>query len=322
MVNNGAPSMVLKMSGLPMSPTSKTALREQVDSLTTGSNQRRLVVLDPDQVLEPMGFNHADLELLAQKKWTTQEIAAAYMIPTYMLGDSEKLSRSNATELSLTFIQNTLLPITRQLEVELKRKLIPANSPAHIAFDLRERLRGDFSSQLEAFSVGAQNGFYTRNQILRQLGEDPIDGPEGDLLTVQVNMTNLANMLPGVTPPEEQNGPDDTSPSKLTDPTDATRYFLPMVADAVRRTLAGETATRALGAVTESIASLIAANVGVEPGTQRMIDFLNRLESRATTWDEAHVDNIAAEFLKSATRAFTFGFHEDAAAKAVLDGAR
>ena len=81
MTNDGAPGLILtNNSPLPMSPTDGHTARADLEALTTGSNRRRAIILDQQMKLEPLGFNSADLDLLAQKKWTTQEIAAAYMI--------------------------------------------------------------------------------------------------------------------------------------------------------------------------------------------------------------------------------------------------
>jgi HK97 family phage portal protein len=322
MVNNGSPSLILKMSGAAMSPEDKTRARQDFESIATGSNQRRLLVLDPDQALEPLGFNHADLELLQQRKFTRDEVAAAYFIPSYMLGDSEKLTRGNATELSLGFVQNTLLPITRQLEVEFKRKLIPQASAAHISFDLRERLRGDFAATLEAFSVGRQNGFYSTNEVRRELGEDPI-GPEGDVYTVQVNMTNLANMLPGKADDDgqlDQNGSDDTPPTSLNDGTtegtamrNLKTAYLPLFRDAVTRSVNGGNVSASFGPALESLAEL--RKIDDEDKAQLLADMLTKIETRSSKWVLDNVDSIAATELQKAVRSIVFAIHEQAARK-------
>jgi len=194
MVNSAIPSLILHNKNvLPMSPEDKAQARSDFEVLNSGSNRRRVAVLDNDFEVQTLGFNNVDMELLSARKFTRDEIAAAYGVPSWMVGDTEKLTSASAVQLALAFIQNTIAPLCKLLEVEMKRKLIPANSTGHIAFDLRERLKGDFASTLQAFSVGLQNGFYSRNDVRREIGEDPI-GPEGDVYTVQVNMTNLSNL--------------------------------------------------------------------------------------------------------------------------------
>jgi hypothetical protein len=67
----------------------------------------------------------------------------------------------------------------------------------------------------------------------------------------------------------------------------------------------------------ESIADLTADTAGVEPDTQRMIDHLTKLETRAGKWTADNAETIAPDELRKAVRAFVFGAHEQAA-KVVL----
>jgi HK97 family phage portal protein len=323
MVNNAVPSMALTNSSpLPMKSVDKTKAREDWEILQTGSNQRRIAVLDQGWKLEPLGFNNVDLELLASRKFTRDEIAAAYGVPSWMVGDTEKLTSASAIQLALAFIQNTIAPLCKLLETEMKRKLIAATSTAHIAFDLRERLKGDFASTLQAFSVGLQNGFYSRNDVRRELGEDPI-GPEGDLYTVQINMTNLKNMVAGKPAPAIPDGTqaefdadqdDDVNTPSLRHMKTA---FLPLFRSSVQRSLNGEPVAKTFGPVLESLAELRQIDGNVE----LVADLLAKIETRSTKWGN-DIKAAAALELNKGVRAIVFSAHEQQAKKelAVIDG--
>ena len=147
------------------------------------------------------------------------------------------------------------------------------------------------------------------------------------MYTVQVNMTNLANMLPGASDDEgqqDQNGSDNVKPTSFDDTTDATSRslktaFSRLMVDAVRRVTSGEPSTRALGALLESIQDSVSTTVGVEPDSTRLVDYLTRLESRAAKWTaDSDVETIASDEMRRALKAFVFGAHEDRA-KVVLN---
>ncbi len=316
-VNSAVPSVALiNKSGLPMAPNSKTAAREDWEKLQTGSNQRRIAILDSDFDIKPLSFNNTDLELLQSRKFTRDEIAAAYGVPSWMVGDTEKLTSASAIQLALAFIQNTIAPLCKLLETEMKRKLIPATSTAHIAFDLRERLKGDFASTLQAFSVGLQNGFYSRNDVRRELGEDPI-GPEGDLYTVQVNMTTLekiagepAPAIPDGTQAEfDADQDDDVNTPSLRHMKTA---YLPLFRNAVTRSLNGEPVAATFGPALESMAEL--RNAG--DNTELIANLLQKIEQRFAKWG-TDIEQIASVELTKSVRALIFSVHE-AAAKAEL----
>jgi hypothetical protein len=123
-----------------------------------------------------------------------------FRVPPSMVGDVTKLSNNNAIQQNLSFVVDTLRPYLCRFEQEIIRKLLPDtgrnSGKYYVQFDVRERLRGDFKTEAEGFSLGKQWGFLTTNMILEELGENPI-GPEGDILWAPVNMTNAKNLLPG-----------------------------------------------------------------------------------------------------------------------------
>jgi len=334
MVNNAVPSMALiNKSDLEMSPESKHAARADWETLQSGSNRRRIAILDRQFEIQPLGFNNVDMEMLASRKFTRDEIAAAYGVPSWMVGDTEKLTSASAVQLALAFIQNTIAPLCKLLETEMKRKLIPANSTGHISFDLRERLKGDFASTLQAFSVGLQNGFYSRNDVRRELGEDPINGPEGDLYTVQVNMTNLSNMLktdPATSDTDGATTPADGSLSEFDADEDddvntpslrsMRTVYLPLMRDAVTRSVK-EGNVAFFGPVLESLCEL--RQISDEDKANLLTDMLVNIERRLKKWTAGNVDidveNISAVELSKAIRSIVFASHE-AQAKAELVG--
>lgn len=311
-VNNAIPSAVLTVPGT-LSPEDRARAREDWNVLQTGANTKRMAILDEGYKLEPLGMSSQDAELLASRKFTRDEIAAAYMIPTFMLGDSEKMTHGNAVQLSLSFVQNTLMPICKQIETELKRKLIPVGSPAHIAFDLRERLRGDFATTMTAYSTGRQNGFYSVNDVRRELGEDPI-GPEGDVYTVGVNMTNLSNLLiPGFNAPQvdtgDGDGDENSGPTAIRSAT--------AIAEAAHSVIGKKmTALDAVASLLNPLAERISRRVGAPIDKQRMVDHMTRLESRSRQWNAdsvQDVETILSAEVKKATKAFTFAAYESRA---------
>lgn len=319
MVNSAIPSLIVKTGGsLPLDPVSKTKAREDFERLNSGSSQRRVAILDPGFEVQPLGFSHVDLELLQARRFTMQEIASAYGVPAWMLGDTEKLTSASAIQLALAFIQNTIAPLAKLFTSEMQRKLIPANSPAHIAADLRERLKGDFASTLEALSVGRQNGFYSVNDCRRELGEDPI-GPEGDVYTVQVNMTNLENMVKGKPALDGSLSQfDDEEDDDIDTPTLRNRYanmtaYQPLFRNAVTRSVNGESVASVFGPVLESMLGLRAGQISEDDATQLLADMLTKIEARAKRWQADNVEEIAAQELTRSVKSIVFGVHEIAA---------
>jgi len=312
MVNNTVPSVaIMNKAQQRLSPEAKTQAREDWERLQSGSNRRRAAILDGDYSIQPLGFNNVDMEMLASRKFTRDEIAAAYGVPSWMVGDTEKLTSASAVQLALAFVQNTIAPLCKLLETEMKRKLIPATSSAHISFDLRERLKGDFASTLQAFSVGLQNGFYSRNDVRRELGEDPIPGAEGDAYTVQINMTTLSNLVNGKVAPDATS-PDGTQADFDADEgedvnTPMLRAYLPLMRDAVTRSLIGGNVAASFGPIIESLMQMR----GFTDETNTLLaDMLTKIEKRSRKWDAGQIEQHANDELQRSIRSVIFASHE------------
>lgn len=191
--NNAVPALAIS-SPNKYKPEDKMQMRHDWESLQTGPSQGRIAILDNGMTIEKLGLSAEDSELLASRSFSRSEIAAAFRVPASMVGDLTRLSNSNHEQQSLSFVQDSLTPILKRIEVEFRRKLLPpaANgkpNTSFIQFDLRERLRGDFASVMSGYAVGKQNGFYSTNDIRKELGENPI-GPIGDVYWAPVNMQN------------------------------------------------------------------------------------------------------------------------------------
>jgi len=317
--NNSVPALVLTVPG-KMKAEDKTKARTDWEEMNLGANQRRVSILDGGMGVETLGLSNDDQELLASRAFSRQEIAAAFRVPPNMVGDMTRLSNSNHEQQSLSFVTDSLTPILKRIEVEFKRKLLPPApngkpNTTVIMFDLRERLRGDFQSTMNAFGTGRQWGFYSVNDVRRELGEDTI-GPEGDVYLTPVNMVNSDKTLE--TPPV-QTQPVDNNP--VQDQPIRTAHFLSITRDAVGRVCKRD--KRDLGTVCQIFEPLVTAIAGaVAPDTtwdssRAVAAFLTKLSDRAVTWT-GDMDVIAADELRRATKALTLVAYRDTAEQRAL----
>ena len=98
----------------------------------------------------------------------------------------------------LQFLTISLRPYLGKLEAEFVRKLCPTQGRKagkfFIQFDVAGLLRTDLKSQNEAYQAGRNGGWYTANDVLRKLGENPA-GPECDVYVAPVNYQNAKRLL-------------------------------------------------------------------------------------------------------------------------------
>lgn len=164
----------------------------------SGSNQHKDGFLFGDWDVKSIGLSPEDSQFLSSKNYQRADVAAMYKIPPQMVGSQERMSNANYVQQTLSFMTETIRPILVRIEQEVERKLLPKVGPnagkLFITFDVSERLRGDFQSQMQAYAIGRQWGFFCVNDIRANLGMNPI-GPAGDLFLYPVNMGDAQQLL-------------------------------------------------------------------------------------------------------------------------------
>jgi HK97 family phage portal protein len=339
-VNSGVPAIAIHSPG-KVAPEDKTKMRQDWHTLQTGHNQGRVAILDNGYTIEKLGLSVEDSELLASRQFSRTEIAASFRVPNYMVGDSTRLSNGNAEQLALQFVQDALQPILKRIEIEFKRKLLPPGlngkpNTTLIAFDLRERLRGDFASTMTAYGAGRQWGFYSVNDVRRELGEDTI-GPEGDIYLVPVNMQNSARLLDTESIQDQPVGETAPAPDAAVRNilATSTTHYLRLCRDVVGRLAArpadkrtDDTVTRLFEPLAASVADLATDSARAstnapewQPEPSKAItEYLTKLTERSSKWNVDDLDAIAAQELHKLTKTLTLNAHRSIAEHVALKG--
>lgn len=214
--NGAQTSAILINKGAKPDPKVQTELKESWQSSHGGANQNKTAFLFGDWDLKTVGMSPEDSQFLGTRAYTRADIAAMFHVAAHMVGDTSRLSNTNHIQAQLQFVTDTLRPILCRIEAELKRKLVGVKSNLGWVFDLTERLRGDFATQMTSYAMSKQWGLMTTNEIRKQMGLNPL-GPEGDVLWSPVNMQNSDLML---ATQSIQDAPLGTDPAAPTDPPD------------------------------------------------------------------------------------------------------
>lgn len=132
-----------------------------------------------------------DMQLLLTRKFDIQQICRFYRISPHMVADLDRATFSNIEQLSLEFVQYTLLPYFRRIESSASRWLfMPGNDRLtySMKFNYEGLLRADSTARAAFISSMVQNGIMTRNEG-RAKENLPRSTQAGmDSLTAQVNL--------------------------------------------------------------------------------------------------------------------------------------
>lgn len=133
--------------------------------------------------LTPLNMKLTEAQYVEIRKYTALQIASAFGIKPYQIGDYGKESYSSQSAQQLSFYVDTLLFILKGYEQELNYKLLTAqqrNKGYHFKFNVASILRADLKTQIETLSQGVSNFIYTPNEARELLDLPAVPG--GDQL--------------------------------------------------------------------------------------------------------------------------------------------
>jgi HK97 family phage portal protein len=199
--NGGTPRVVLQYpAGVSLDPKQQDALRDAwLKRLGGVSNTALPLVLQNGGAVNKISATAEEAQMLEARKFQVIEIARAFGVPPFMIGESEKTSSwgTGLEQLSQGFIRYTLGPHITAIEQELNRKLFRI-SRFFVDFDEEALARGDMKSLSDWFrqAIGGSQGpgYLTVNEVRRRLNVAPIDG--GDELFTPNGATNDAAQSP------------------------------------------------------------------------------------------------------------------------------
>ncbi len=133
--------------------------------------------------IEHLTRNFIDTKLFDVEKITRARVANVYNMPLHLLGEISGVQMANVEQMDLGYVQGTLVPIVRQYEQELNRKLlnrVDRQRGWYFKFNVNALLRGDMKTRGEFYFKGIRSGWFKPNEV-RALEDLPPE-PGGDLL--------------------------------------------------------------------------------------------------------------------------------------------
>lgn len=165
--------------------------------------------------LTPLNIKLADNQFIEVKQYTALQIASAFGIKPYQIGDYTKSSYASAEAQQLSFYVDTLLYIIKQYEEELTYKLLSPDEVSdgyHFKFNVAVILRADLATQINTLSVGVSNFIYTPNEARAMLDLEAKEGGDrllGNGASIPVELTGTQYLKEDPNDPKPEDNPDE-----------------------------------------------------------------------------------------------------------------
>lgn len=156
-----------------------------------------VLIQEAGTVIDPIERNFIDSKVFEVEKITRSRVAIVYNMPVHMLGETEGVNYNSMEQMSLDFVQNTMVPIVRQYEQEFNRKLLTPQERLrglYYKFNVNALLRGDMKTRGEFYFKGVRSGLFKPNEI-RAWEELPPE-PGGDRLYMSRDLSPINERTP------------------------------------------------------------------------------------------------------------------------------
>ena len=194
--SNGAnPGGVLEHPGIVKDPQ---RIRESWNAVYQGtSNAHRVAVLEEGMKFQPIGIPPDQAQFLETRKYQTEEICRIFRVPPHLVASLDKATFSNIEHQSISFVVHTIRPWLVRIEQSINKALFTEaeKEKYFVSFIVEGLLRGDYSSRMQGYAIGIQNGFMSPNDVRALENMNPIPEEEGgNFYMVNGNMLKLKDV--------------------------------------------------------------------------------------------------------------------------------
>jgi HK97 family phage portal protein len=181
--NGAAPSVVLEYAGAMKQEVVEQLRAEFEMRYSGGGNAHRPMILTGGTKASGLQMNASDAQLLETRNFQVIDIARAFGVPPFLIGESEKQSSwgSGMATMTQAFITFTMQPHLVRDEQELRRKLFRIGRYS-VKFDRRAYLAADMEKLATYYrqAIGGSQGpgWMSINEVRRNENAAPMDGAD------------------------------------------------------------------------------------------------------------------------------------------------
>lgn len=150
----------------------------------------RIVSLPGQVEFSPISLSSTDMQFLESRKFTVIEICRFFSVPPSLVYADTSNNYKSVEQADVDFLSHTLNPLLRNIETELRRKLV-APALAHrykFEFDRSQLFASDLNGMMNYRTRFLQIGA-TLNEVRREFNLPPVEG--GDTALVSANLRGI-----------------------------------------------------------------------------------------------------------------------------------
>jgi HK97 family phage portal protein len=191
--SQGAMSNLAAMQKEDLGPTQFELWKKSIDMQYQGlSNMHKIMKLPPNTEIKPLNMSHKDMDFLAQKEMTRQDVANIFELPPVISGDLNKVQGYSSTQQMKRYFKNTLPKHARQLAFAYQNILKRFDSS--LTFQFKYPVAMDRKEESEVGQSLFDRGAISQNEYREMLGLPIIEDDESNQRFIKKDYVNIENL--------------------------------------------------------------------------------------------------------------------------------
>lgn len=190
---------VLKASS-PLTDAQKTQIAQSWEKSVTRTAGGGVAILPQGLDFQSISISPEDAQLLESRQYDVISICRYFNVSPLKVFDYSHMSYSSLEQVSLSYLQDSVLPYTQLIEDELNKKIFkPSETGKYfIDYDYTSLLQGDKKAEAEYYRTLLTNGILSPNEVREKLGFAPVDDDALNKQYLQLSYGTVDNIFAGV----------------------------------------------------------------------------------------------------------------------------
>lgn len=190
---------VLKASA-PLTDAQKTQIAQSWEKSISKTSSGGVAILPQGLDFQSISVSPEDAQLLESKQYDVIQICRFFNVSPLKVFDYSHMSYSSLEQVSLSYLQDSVLPYTQLIEDEFNKKLFKPSEVGdlYVDFDFTQMLTTDKKTEAEYYRTLITNGLATVNEAREKLGFTPLEGDEYNQTFMQLSYGTVKNIAEGV----------------------------------------------------------------------------------------------------------------------------
>lgn len=196
----GAGLMGVLKASAPLTDAQKKQIAESWEKSISRTTGGGVAILPQGLDFQSISVDPESSQLLESRAYDVIQICRFFNVSPLKVFDYAHLSYNTLEQVSLSYMQDSVLPYTQLIEDEFNRKLFRPSEigKLYVDFDFTTMMQADKRTEAEYYRTLITNGLCTINEAREKLGFTPMDGEEYSNTYMQLSYGSVKNISEGL----------------------------------------------------------------------------------------------------------------------------